>query len=122
MLSYGADSSLWTESVMPPRKSLKRKSLNIHRFDLDSRGLTCVLGDFEARKMEAVWGLSTPTINDIMDTLDPVPHYKTVLTVANRLLQKAQEIGRTSRMGANPRRVTTYHDGHHGRSTVQSSI
>ena len=59
-----------------------------HRFDLDGRGLARVLGELEARIMEAVWRLGAPTINDIMDTLEPAPHYKTVLTVANRLVQK----------------------------------
>ena len=62
--------------------------MDIHRFNLDSHGLTRVLGELEARIMEAVWRLGAPTINDIMDTLDPAPHYKTVLTVANRLVQK----------------------------------
>ena len=62
--------------------------MDIHRFDLDSRGLARVLGDLEARIMEAAWRLDAPTINDIMETLDPAPHYKTVLTVANRLVQK----------------------------------
>jgi predicted transcriptional regulator len=62
--------------------------MDIHRYDLDSRGLARVLGQLEARIMEAVWRLGSPTINDIMDTLDPAPHYKTVLTVANRLVQK----------------------------------
>lgn len=62
--------------------------MDLHRFDLDSRGLARVLGDLEARIMEAVWRLGAPTINDIMATLDPAPHYKTVLTVANRLVKK----------------------------------
>lgn len=62
--------------------------MEIHRFDLDNRGLARVLGDLETRIMEAVWRLGAPTINDMMDTLDSAPHYKTVLTVANRLVQK----------------------------------
>jgi predicted transcriptional regulator len=62
--------------------------LDIHRFDLDSRGLARVLGELEARIMEAVWRLGAPTINDLVDVLDPAPHYKTALTVANRLVQK----------------------------------
>jgi predicted transcriptional regulator len=62
--------------------------VDIHRFDLDSRGLARVLGELEARIMEAVWRLGAPTINDILEELDPAPHYKTVLTVANRLVQK----------------------------------
>ena len=62
--------------------------MDIHRFDLDSRGLARVLGELEARIMEAVWRLGTPTVNEICDVLDPAPHYKTVLTVANRLVHK----------------------------------
>jgi predicted transcriptional regulator len=62
--------------------------VDIHRFDLDSRGLARVLGELEARIMEAVWRLGAPTINDIVEALDPPPHYKTALTVANRLVQK----------------------------------
>jgi predicted transcriptional regulator len=62
--------------------------MSIHRFDLDSRGLARVLGDLEARIMDAVWRLDVPTINEICETLDPPTHYKTVLTVANRLVQK----------------------------------
>jgi predicted transcriptional regulator len=62
--------------------------MNIHRFDLDNRGLARVLGELEARIMEAVWQLGAPTINDIVATLEPTPHYKTALTVANRLVQK----------------------------------
>src|SRR3954470_17599928 len=62
--------------------------MSIHRFDLDSRGLARVLGDLEARIMDAVWRRGVSTINDICGTLDPPTHYKTVLTVANRLVQK----------------------------------
>src|SRR5690349_15086322 len=62
--------------------------MDLHRYDLDSRGLARVLGELEARIMDAVWRMGAPTIHDIMDTLDPAPHYKTVLTVANRLVQK----------------------------------
>lgn len=62
--------------------------MEIHRFDLDNRGLARVLGDLEARIMEAVWRLEAPTVNDIVAALEPAPHYKTVLTVANRLVQK----------------------------------
>ncbi len=62
--------------------------MDIHRFDLDSRGLARVLGELEARIMEAVWRLGEPTITEIVALLEPAPHYKTVLTVANRLVQK----------------------------------
>ncbi len=62
--------------------------MEIHRFDLDNRGLARVLGELEVRIMEVVWRQGAPTINDIVEALDPAPHYKTVLTVANRLVQK----------------------------------
>lgn len=62
--------------------------MDIHRFDLDSRGLARVLGDLEARIMEIVWRHGAPTIHEMCEALDPAPHYKTVLTVANRLAQK----------------------------------
>lgn len=62
--------------------------MGIHRFNLDSRGLSRVLGELEARIMEAVWQLGAPTGNDLRDALGPGAHYKTVLTVANRLVEK----------------------------------
>lgn len=62
--------------------------MDLHRFNLDGSGLTRVLGELEARIMEAVWGLGEPTGKEIRDLLDPQPHYKTVLTVANRLVEK----------------------------------
>lgn len=62
--------------------------MDIHRFDLDGSGLTRVLGELQARIMEAVWRLGTPTINDICTVLGPEAHYKTVMTVTNRLAEK----------------------------------
>ncbi len=62
--------------------------MNIHRFNFDGLGLTRVLGELEARIMEAVWQLGTPTGKEICDALDPGAHYKTVLTVTNRLVEK----------------------------------
>lgn len=38
--------------------------------------------------MEAVWQLGAPTGKEIRETLGPGSHYKTVLTVANRLVDK----------------------------------
>lgn len=60
----------------------------INRFKLSGSGLTRVLGDLEARIMEAVWQVGTPTGKQICETLGPGSHYKTVLTVANRLVEK----------------------------------
>ena len=62
--------------------------MGIQRFNLDRQGLARVLGELEARIMEAVWQLSAPTGNDLCDALGPGAHYKTVLTVANRLVEK----------------------------------
>jgi predicted transcriptional regulator len=62
--------------------------MSIHRFNFDGNGLTRVLGELEAQIMEAVWYLEAPTGKEICDTLGPGVHYKTVLTVANRLVEK----------------------------------
>ena len=62
--------------------------MGIHRFNLGGSGLTRVLGELEARIMEAVWVLGAPTGAEIRDALGPDAHYKTVLTVANRLVEK----------------------------------
>ena len=62
--------------------------MDVHRFDLDKSGLTRVLGELQARIMEAVWRLEAPTVNDICAVLGPDVHYKTVMTVTNRLAEK----------------------------------
>lgn len=62
--------------------------MNIHRYKLDGSGLTRVLGKLEAKIMEAVWELGEPTGKEICDALGSDAHYKTVLTVANRLVEK----------------------------------
>lgn len=62
--------------------------MNIHRYNLDGRGLTRVMGELEARIMEAVWSLGSPTGKEIRDAVGDGAHYKTVLTVANRLVEK----------------------------------
>jgi len=62
--------------------------MNIHRYRLDGSGLTRVLGELEAKIMETVWDLDRPTGKEICDALGPGVHYKTVLTVANRLVEK----------------------------------
>lgn len=38
--------------------------------------------------MEAVWALGAPTGREISAALGPASHYKTVLTVTNRLVEK----------------------------------
>lgn len=62
--------------------------MDIRRFSLDGSGLTRVLGELETRIMEAVWALGQPTGKELCDALDPGAHYKTVMTVANRLVEK----------------------------------
>lgn len=62
--------------------------MEIHRFDLDGSGLTRVLGELQARIMEAVWHLGAPTIREICTVLGPEAHHKTVMTVTNRLVDK----------------------------------
>jgi predicted transcriptional regulator len=62
--------------------------MDIHRFNLEGSGLTRVLGELEARIMEAVWQLESPTGKEICTILGAGSHYKTVLTVANRLVEK----------------------------------
>jgi len=62
--------------------------VDIHRFDLDGSGLTRVLGELQARIMEAVWQLGAPTGKEICAALGSGSHYKTVLTVTNRLVEK----------------------------------
>lgn len=62
--------------------------MNIHRYNLDGSGLTRVLGGLEAKIMEAVWHLDAPTGKEICEAIGPGANYKTVLTVANRLVEK----------------------------------
>ncbi|MBA2518561.1 MAG: BlaI/MecI/CopY family transcriptional regulator [Chloroflexia bacterium] len=62
--------------------------MDFHRFKLDQSGLARVLGTLEARIMEGVWTLGSPTIRELCEILEAPPHYKTVLTVANRMVEK----------------------------------
>lgn len=62
--------------------------MSIHRYNLDGSGLTRVLGGLEAKIMEAVWHLDAPTGKEICEAIGPGANYKTVLTVANRLVEK----------------------------------
>lgn len=62
--------------------------MGFHRFNLDASGTERVLGPLESRIMEVVWATGSPTIRDISTALGPELHYKTVLTVANRLVDK----------------------------------
>jgi predicted transcriptional regulator len=55
---------------------------------LDESGLARLFGELEARIMEAVWSLGEATGHDICRYLGENCHYKTVMTVANRLVVK----------------------------------
>ena len=59
----------------------------IQRYRLDGSGLARFLGELEARIMEAVWQLGAPTGSELCALLAGA-NYKTVLTVANRLVDK----------------------------------
>jgi predicted transcriptional regulator len=55
---------------------------------LDESGLARFFGELEARIMEVVWTLEEATGHDICRHLGKDCHYKTVMTVANRLVEK----------------------------------
>lgn len=62
--------------------------MDIHRFNLNGSGPTRVLGELAARIMEAVWTDGSLTGKDISAAIGPDSHYKTVMTVTNRLVEK----------------------------------
>lgn len=62
--------------------------VSIHRFNLEGSGLSRVFGALEARIMDALWQGGALTVREIVTALDSDAHYKTVLTVANRLVDK----------------------------------
>ena len=62
--------------------------MSFHRFNLEGSGLARVLGTLEARILEAVWQEEALTVRQMCDALGPDVHYKTVLTVANRMVEK----------------------------------
>jgi predicted transcriptional regulator len=55
---------------------------------LAESGLARLFGELEARVMEAVWSLEEATIHDLCHFLGENCNYKTVMTVANRLVEK----------------------------------
>ena len=55
---------------------------------LDENGLSRLFGELEARIMEAVWSLEEATVHDICHQLGENCNYKTIMTVANRLVDK----------------------------------
>ena len=62
--------------------------MDIRRFDLDAQGVARVLGELEARILEAVWSCEQATVKDVTDALGPDAHLKTVMTVMNRMVDK----------------------------------
>ena len=62
--------------------------MDIRRFDLDNDGLARVVGELEARVLDAVWRLGRATVKDVTDALGPGAHLKTTMTVMNRLVDK----------------------------------
>lgn len=55
---------------------------------LDECGLARLFGELEARIMEAIWSLEEATVRDICRQLGANCNYKTIMTVANRLVDK----------------------------------
>ena len=64
------------------------ESPHVRRFDLDAQGFARVLGDLEARILEAVWRLGHATVKGVADALGPEAHTKTTMTVMNRMVDK----------------------------------
>jgi predicted transcriptional regulator len=60
----------------------------VQAIKLDESGLSRLFGELEARIMEAVWALEEATGHDICRHLGKNCHYKTVMTVTNRLVDK----------------------------------
>ena len=84
--------------------------MGIQRFNLEGSGLTRVLGDLAARIMEAVWAGGTVTVREICATLGPTSHYKTVMTVTNRLVDKGLLVRERTRDRAYVYRATMSKD------------
>ena len=63
--------------------------MDVRRFDLDAQGLARVLGELEAKVLEVVWAGGRVTVKDVTDALGPAAHIKTIMTVMNRMVEKA---------------------------------
>ena len=64
--------------------------MDIRRFDLDAQGLARVLGELEAKILEVIWASERVTVKDVTDALGPNAHVKTIMTVMNRMVDKAR--------------------------------
>jgi predicted transcriptional regulator len=60
----------------------------IQAVKLDECGLARLFGELEARIMDAVWSLEAATVHDLCAHLGSDCNYKTIMTVANRLVRK----------------------------------
>ena len=60
----------------------------IQFFRLDEKGLAHIFGELEAKIMDAVWTLGKANVQDVVDHLEGKQHYKTLMTVMNRLVSK----------------------------------
>ena len=77
---------------------MTNKESPVQFFRLDETGLAHIFGELEAKIMEAVWTLGKGSVQDVMDYLSGGQHYKTLMTVMNRLVSKGvlsrQRIGK----------------------------
>jgi predicted transcriptional regulator len=64
------------------------REVPIQSFKLAEEGLTHIFGELEAKLVEAVWALDQANVQDVIDHLGGDLHYKTTMTVLNRLTEK----------------------------------
>jgi len=62
--------------------------ITIQNFKLNQTGLGHIFGELEAKLMEAVWALGSPSVKEVIAYWDGRLNYKTTLTVLNRLVEK----------------------------------
>lgn len=62
--------------------------MHIHTLRLDQHGLERLFGALEVKIMEATWALREAKVQDVVERLGKGAHYKTVMTVMNRLVAK----------------------------------
>ena len=74
------------------------RPITIQNFKLNQTGLAHIFGELEAKLMEAVWFLGSPSVKDVVNYWDESLNYKTAMTVLNRLVEKGvltrQKLGR----------------------------
>jgi len=81
-----------------PQLVSMNRAMTIQNFKLNQTGLAHIFGELEAKLMEAVWSLESPSVKDVVNYWDESLNYKTTLTVLNRLVEKGvltrQKLGR----------------------------